>query len=140
MPTAADDLRPSPDALLKAAEKELRGKHKIFLGNPAVTIRIGVDLFRIVSEVGVDFQHCTSHWRVNIRCRLDRFHDRHLVTGIEFGAHLGQFDIDQVTERRLRVIRNADGYGAVLFLSKPFMFVRVQDFTGQFAHGSVPLA
>jgi len=32
MPTAVDDLRPSPDALLKAAEKESRGKHKIFLG------------------------------------------------------------------------------------------------------------
>lgn len=32
MPTAADDFRPSPDALLKAAEKESRGKHKIFLG------------------------------------------------------------------------------------------------------------
>src|SRR5690349_2676141 len=32
MATAVDDLRPSPDALLKAAEKESRGKHKIFLG------------------------------------------------------------------------------------------------------------
>ncbi|CAN5921327.1 sensor histidine kinase KdpD [soil metagenome] len=27
-----EDARPSPDALLKAAEKEARGKHKIFLG------------------------------------------------------------------------------------------------------------
>ncbi len=32
MPSAVDDSRPSPDALLKAAEKESRGKHKIFLG------------------------------------------------------------------------------------------------------------
>src|SRR5688572_22628891 len=32
MANAADDLRPSPDALLKAAEKESRGKLKIFLG------------------------------------------------------------------------------------------------------------
>ena len=32
MAGAADELRPSPDALLKAAEKEARGKHKIFLG------------------------------------------------------------------------------------------------------------
>ena len=29
---APADTRPSPDALLKAAEKERRGKHKIFLG------------------------------------------------------------------------------------------------------------
>ena len=32
MASTADELRPSPDALLKAAEKESRGKHKIFLG------------------------------------------------------------------------------------------------------------
>ena len=32
MAQAADDSRPSPDALLKAAEKEARGKLKIFLG------------------------------------------------------------------------------------------------------------
>ena len=32
MANAADETRPSPDALLKAAEKESRGKHKIFLG------------------------------------------------------------------------------------------------------------
>jgi len=29
---APADTRPSPDALLEAAEKERRGKHKIFLG------------------------------------------------------------------------------------------------------------
>ncbi len=32
MATAVEELRPSPDALLKAAEKESRGEHKIFLG------------------------------------------------------------------------------------------------------------
>ena len=32
MAQVADDARPSPDALLKAAEKESRGKLKIFLG------------------------------------------------------------------------------------------------------------
>lgn len=32
MANAAEEIRPSPDALLKAAEKESRGKHKIFLG------------------------------------------------------------------------------------------------------------
>mgnify|MGYP003704421789 CR=1 FL=1 len=32
MPASLDESRPSPDALLKAAEKESRGKHKIFLG------------------------------------------------------------------------------------------------------------
>ncbi len=32
MAEQADDTRPSPDALLKAAERESRGKHKIFLG------------------------------------------------------------------------------------------------------------
>ncbi len=32
MAGAGEEIRPSPDALLKAAEKESRGKHKIFLG------------------------------------------------------------------------------------------------------------
>ncbi|MBI3198824.1 MAG: sensor histidine kinase KdpD [Rhodospirillales bacterium] len=32
MANTADETRPSPDALLKVAEKESRGKHKIFLG------------------------------------------------------------------------------------------------------------
>lgn len=32
MPVSLDESRPSPDALLKAVEKESRGKHKIFLG------------------------------------------------------------------------------------------------------------
>src|SRR6187402_311593 len=32
MSALGEDARPSPDALLKAAEKESRGKHKIFLG------------------------------------------------------------------------------------------------------------
>src|SRR3981189_2081957 len=32
MAGAPADTRPSPDALLRAAEKEKRGKHKIFLG------------------------------------------------------------------------------------------------------------
>src|SRR5215204_330450 len=32
MPALGEDTRPSPDALLKAAEKEARGKLKIFLG------------------------------------------------------------------------------------------------------------
>ena len=34
---------------------------------------------------------------------------------LDFLADLGQFDIDQVTERCLRVIRNADSYAAVVF-------------------------
>ena len=32
MAGVGEETRPSPDALLKAAEKETRGKHKIFLG------------------------------------------------------------------------------------------------------------
>ena len=32
MPALGEDTRPSPDALLKAAEKEARGKLKVFLG------------------------------------------------------------------------------------------------------------
>src|SRR5215510_2763937 len=32
MPLAPDETRPSPDALLKAAQKESRGKFKIFFG------------------------------------------------------------------------------------------------------------
>src|SRR6201989_970556 len=32
MPLAPDETRPSPDALLKAAQKEARGKFKIFFG------------------------------------------------------------------------------------------------------------
>src|SRR4029077_7745096 len=32
MPLAPEETRPSPDALLKAAQKEARGKFKIFFG------------------------------------------------------------------------------------------------------------
>lgn len=104
MPTAVDDLRPSPDALLKAAEKESRGKHKIFLGAaPGVgktyemlsaahrRLREGIDVVVGVVE---------THGRTETEAQL---------TGLEIvprrsveyrGRILDEMDLDAILKRR----------------------------------------
>ncbi|MFN4015428.1 MAG: DUF4118 domain-containing protein [Reyranella sp.] len=104
MATAADDLRPSPDALLKAAEKESRGKHKIFLGAaPGVgktyemlstahrRLREGIDVVVGVVE---------THGRAETEAQL---------TGLEIvprrsveyrGRTLEEMDLDAILKRR----------------------------------------
>ena len=104
MPATADDLRPSPDALLKAAEKESRGKHKIFLGAaPGVgktwemlsaahrRLREGLDVVVGVVE---------THGRVETEAQLKGLEilPRRMV---EYrGRTIGEMDLDAILKRR----------------------------------------
>lgn len=104
MPATADELRPSPDALLKAAEKESRGKHKIFLGAaPGVgktwemlsaahrRLREGLDVVVGVVE---------THGRVETEAQLKGLEilPRRIV---EYrGRTIGEMDLDAILKRR----------------------------------------
>ncbi|MBU8872697.1 sensor histidine kinase KdpD [Reyranella sp. MMS21-HV4-11] len=104
MPATSDDLRPSPDALLKAAEKESRGKHKIFLGAaPGVgktwemlsaahrRSREGIDVVVGVVE---------THGRVETEAQLKGLEilPRRIV---EYrGRTIGEMDLDSILKRR----------------------------------------
>ena len=104
MVTAVDDLRPSPDALLKAAEKESRGKHKIFLGAaPGVgktwemlsaahrRLREGCDVVVGVVE---------THGRVETEAQLKGLEILPRRSVDYRGRTIGEMDLDAVLKRR----------------------------------------
>ena len=82
--------------------------------NPALAVRIRVDFLGVVGEFRVDRDDLAVERRIDIGCRLHGLDHGHFALGVEFLPILGQFDIDQVAKRRLRVIGNADGHAAVV--------------------------
>jgi two-component system sensor histidine kinase KdpD len=104
MAGTAEDRRPSPDALLKAAEKEGRGKLKIFLGAaPGVG-----KTYEMLSEgrrrkadgVDVVVGVVETHGRAETEAQLASLEivPRHLV---EYkGRVLGEMDLDAILKRR----------------------------------------
>src|SRR5260221_13836816 len=99
-----DETRPSPDALLKAAQKETRGKFKIFFGAaPGVGKTYGMlSAARRRKEEGVDvvIGVVETHGRAETEAQL---------VGLEVmprrqveykGRTLGEMDLDAVLKRR----------------------------------------
>lgn len=99
--------RPSPDALLKAAKREARGRLKIILGAaPGVgktyeMLREGADFLRQGKDVVVGIVE--THGRADTQALTAPFEVLPRKT-IEHGAHkLTEFDIDAMLERRPQI-------------------------------------
>ena len=99
--------RPSPDALLKAAKREARGRLKIFLGAaPGVgktyeMLREGAALLNDGQDVVVGLVE--THGRAETVALVAPFEVLPRLT-IEHGAHsLTEFDLDALLARRPRV-------------------------------------
>ena len=104
MPALGEDTRPSPDALLKAAEKEARGKLKIFLG-AAPGVGKTYEMLtaarrRKVEGVDVVVGLVETHGRAETEAQLVGLEvvPRHTV---EYkGRTLDEMDIDAILKRR----------------------------------------
>lgn len=103
----ASPVRPSPDALLKAAKREARGRLKIILGAaPGVgktyeMLREGADLLRQGKDVVIGIVE--THGRADTQALTAPFEalPRKLI---EHGGHkLSEFDIDGMLERRPQI-------------------------------------
>lgn len=102
-----DPARPSPEALLKAAKREARGRLKIILGAaPGVgktyeMLREGAELRRQGKDVVVGIVE--THGRADTQALTEPFEILPRKQ-IEHGAHkLPEFDIDAMLERRPQV-------------------------------------
>ena len=102
-----DRTRPSPEALLKAAKREARGRLKIILGAaPGVgktyeMLRKGADLLRQGKDVVVGVVE--THGRADTEALIAPFEVLPRKQ-IEHGAHkLTEFDIDAMLERRPQI-------------------------------------
>src|SRR5487761_2066115 len=75
--------------------------------------------------------------RVDVARRFHRFDDRTGLAGFHLAPRLGQVDVDQIAERRLRVVGDADRHCAVGLRAYPFVAVDVLEVGGN-AHGGTP--
>ena len=101
--------------------------------NQPSPIGVAVDQAGIFDDRLVDFGNLAGHRGVDVARRLGAF-DR--GAGFAFGdlaGRLGQLDEDDVAERLLRVVGDADRECAVIFQADPFMVAGV---TG-FSHGNL---
>ena len=98
--------------------------------DPAVAVRVAVDDLRVVRQVFVHGLDDAGDRRVHIRCSLDRLDDRHVAAGIQFRVDFRQFDIDEIAQRGLRMIGDADRDAAVIFATQPLVFLGVQQVSG----------
>ena len=103
----SDPARPSPDALLKAAKREARGRLKIILGAaPGVgktyeMLREGSDFLRQGKDVVVGIVE--THGRADTEALTAPF-EVIPRKSIDHGAHkLSEFDIDAMLERRPQI-------------------------------------
>lgn len=104
MPALGEETRPSPDALLKAAEKEARGKHKIFLGAaPGVGKTYAMLLAarrRKAEGVDVVVGVVETHGRAETEAQLAGLEVMPRQQ-IEYkGRTLGEMDLDAILKRR----------------------------------------
>jgi hypothetical protein len=102
---------------------ELFGIGEPHLDEPALAHRVGIDLGRIGDDVAIDRDDLARNRRVDLARGLRRFDDRRLLALFDSPAELGQFDIDDIAQLRLRVIGDAD-HGDVALLPHPFMVFR----------------
>ena len=108
MPALGEDTRPSPDALLKAAEKEARGKLKIFLG-AAPGVGKTYEMLtaarrRKVEGADVVVGLVETHGRAETEAQLVGLEvvPRHTV---EYkGRTLDEMDIDAILRRRPQLV------------------------------------
>lgn len=108
MPALGEDIRPSPDALLKAAEKEARGKLKIFLG-AAPGVGKTYEMLtaarrRKVEGADVVVGLVETHGRAETEAQLVGLEvvPRHTV---EYkGRTLDEMDIDAILKRRPQLV------------------------------------
>src|SRR5471032_2688603 len=84
-------------------------------------VGVGVDRFRRVDDGVVDGDDFAGHRRVDVAGRFHRFHHGGVVAGAVGGADFRHFDEDDVAQRVLRELGDADGDGAVGFLTYPFV-------------------
>ncbi len=82
------------------------------LEQPALAVRVGVHQLRGAVERLVDRDDLAAERRVDVADRLGRLQLADGVTARQVAADLGQRDVDDVAERVLRVVGDADPDGA----------------------------
>ncbi len=87
-------------------------------------VGVGVDFFGRVFQLFVDGGDGAGDGRVEIADGLDAFDGAEDLAGFEGVADLGQIDEDDVAERALRVVGDADGAGGAVD-GDPLVFLGV---------------
>src|SRR5581483_9983139 len=101
---------------------------------PAVAIGVFIDRFGLIAERFVDRDHFTADRRIHVRGGLDRFHDRAGVAGFDVVADVGQFDVHQIAQLRLRMIGDAHAHLVGVFDARPFVGLQEFQIAGYLAH------
>jgi len=100
------------------------------LDHPAIVIRRGVDDLGRVGKFFVDFLDDAADGRVDIGDGLDRFHHSESLAGGNLGADLGQFNENDVPQRFLGMVGDANGTD-IIFDQNPFMIFGVFQLLGK---------
>lgn len=88
------------------------------------SVGVLVDLFRRVVEIGVDLGDGAGDGRVEIADGLNTLDGAEGVMRGESCAHFGQIDKDDIAERRLRVVGNANSADVAVYFN-PLVFFGV---------------
>src|SRR5438445_6527548 len=92
-------------------------------------MRILVYFFRRSGQLRIHFGHRARRWRIQIGNSLHRLHRAESLAGGDLSAHLGQLYENDVAQRLLGIIRDADGRILTLGFD-PFVFFGVFPIAG----------
>src|SRR5579863_6040221 len=101
---------------------------------PARAVRIGVDCFGLRRKLRVARDDLTRDGCVDIGGRLDRLDDGAGLSHGHLTTRLRHFDEDEITERVLGVVGDADFHGAIRQRSNPLMGIGVLQIGGNITH------
>lgn len=86
---------------------------------PTITIGIAIDGFRRIDQLLVHRDDLARDRAVDIGGRLHRLDDSRAIAGLHVIADTGQFDVDEVAERRLCVVGDSDHDVSIVFGTRP---------------------
>src|SRR4029453_11984886 len=102
----------------------------LYVDQPALAVRVGVDQVRLVGQPLVDRRHRAGHRRVQVADALGGLQLAARVARPHRGPYLGQLDEHDVTELVLGVVGNPDPGGTVARRLHPLVLGRVLQIFG----------
>lgn len=99
---------------------------QLHLGTLTGLFRAFIDQRGLVDGGLIDAVHPARHGRIHVRGALDALHDANGLLALQLTAYRWQLYVDQVTERLLCIMGDAQAEMATALTLQPFMLARIQ--------------